>query len=143
MTSTAMITCGAERLLIDLGYAPLREITLTNGRRVDLVGLNSKGDIAVVEVKSGLADFRSDNKWQDYLIYCNSFYFAVDQNFPLGLLNDQASLPEVTGIIIADKYGGDVVRQPCARKVNAARARKMVQKMARTGALRLAEQALR
>jgi len=130
-------------LLVELGYAPLREVTLTNGRRVDLVGLNDKGDIVVVEVKSGLADFRSDDKWQDYLIYCNSFYFAVDQDFPLELLDEETSLPKVTGIIIADKYGGDIIRPPFDRKVNAARARKLVQKMARVGALRLTEQALK
>jgi len=139
MTSTDRITTGAERLLIELGYAPLREVPLTNGRRVDLIGLNRKGKLVVVEVKSGLADFRSDGKWQQYLDYCHQFYFAVDTDFPRTLLDEPTSLPDITGIIVADKYGGDIIRAATTRKVNAARAKTLVHKMARTGAMRLAQ----
>lgn len=138
MTSTERVTRGAERLLIELGYAPMREVSLTNRRRVDLVGLNKRGELAVVEVKSGISDFRTDSKWHEYLDYCHSFYFAVDSDFPRTLLDEEASLPGETGIIVADAYGGEILRQAGHRKVNAARARTLVHKMARTGALRLA-----
>jgi len=141
-TSTVSVTRGSERLLLDLGYAPLREVSLTNRRRVDLVGLNKQGRIAVVEVKSGVSDFRADSKWHEYLDYCHSFYFAVDSDFPLALLEDTSVVPEDTGIIIADDFGGEILREARERKVNAARARTLVQKMARTGALRLAEKPL-
>lgn len=139
--STDHVTKGAERLLVDLGFAPLREVSLTNGRRVDLIGLNKGGKIAVVEVKSGLADFCSDKKWQQYLPYCQTFYFAVDKAFPLERLQAAESLPEITGIIIADAYGGEILRPASERKVNAARAKTLVHKMARTGAMRLLEKA--
>lgn len=138
MTSTARVTRGAERLLIELGYAPMREVSLTNGRRVDLVGLNKRGELAVVEVKSGVSDFRSDSKWHEYLDYCHSFYFAVDCDFPRRLLDEEISFPAETGVIVADAYGGEILREAGHRKVNATKARTLVQKMARTGALRLA-----
>lgn len=139
MTSTQAVTNGAERLLIELGYAPLREVSLTNGRRADLVGLNKKGELVVVEVKSGLTDFRSDNKWQEYVAYCHRFYFAVDSDFPIHVLEEETSRPEETGIIIADQFGGEIMREAAYNKVNAARAKTLVHKMARVGALRLVE----
>lgn len=137
MTSTEAVTKGASRLLVDMGYAPLTELSLTNGRRVDIVGLSKRGKIIIVEVKSGLADFRSDAKWQEYLPYCEEFYFAVDSDFPLTVLDEETSLPEETGVIIADQYGGEILRPGAHRKVNAARAKTLLQKMARTGAMRL------
>jgi hypothetical protein len=139
MTSTMRVTRGAERLMIELGYAPLREVSLTNGRRVDLVGVNKRGEVMVVEVKSGTADFKSDGKWREYLEYCHCFYFAVDTDFPLSLLDEDGSLPDETGVIIADEFGGEIMRNAAPTKVNAARAKTLVLKMARTGAMRLAE----
>jgi len=139
MTSTQMVTKGTERLLLELGYAPLREVSLTNGRRVDLVGLNKSGKLVVAEVKSSLSDFRNDHKWREYLTYCHAFYFAVDTRFPVELLREENSLPETTGIIVADRYGGEILRQASERKMNPARAKSMVHKMARAGAMRLAE----
>ncbi|MCK0069335.1 MmcB family DNA repair protein [Kordiimonas laminariae] len=142
MTETVNITLGAERLLVELGYAPVREVVLKNNRRVDILGLNKPGGLVVVEVKSGLSDFRSDTKWQEYLDYCEEFYFAVDQHFPINVLNESTSLPDITGIIIADAYGGEVIREAASRKVNAARAKKLIQQMARTAAMRLFEKAV-
>ena len=60
-----------------LGYAALGEVTLATGRRVDAMAIDAKGEISVVEVKSSIADFRSDNKWHEYGEYCDRFYFAV------------------------------------------------------------------
>lgn len=137
MTSTADITKGACRLLVDMGYAPLTEVSLTNNRRVDIVGLSKKGALVVVEVKSGLADYRSDKKWQEYLPYSEEFYFAVDQEFPLQVLEEDSCLPSETGIIVADRYGAEIIRPAARRKVNAQRAKTFIQKMARTGAMRL------
>lgn len=137
MTATEQITIGASRLLVDMGFAPLTELSLTNNRRVDIVGLSKSGRLVIVEVKSGLADFRTDQKWHEYLPYCEEFYFAVDENFPLEVFDEDTSLPDETGIIIADKFGGEVIRTPLKRKVNAKRAKTLIEKMARTGALRL------
>lgn len=137
MTSTERITRGACRLLVELGYAPLPEVLLTNKRRVDIVGLNKKGHLIIVEVKSCLSDFRSDQKWPEYLSYCDEFYFAVDKDFPRSVLEGEQGLLSGAGIIIADQFGGEIVREACVHKVNAKRAKTLVQKMARTGALRL------
>ena len=54
--TTLTVTRGAARLLVDLGYAPLAEVTLPNGRRADLMALGPKGDVLIVEdiVDSGL-----------------------------------------------------------------------------------------
>ena len=56
---TANVTRGAARLLVDLGYAPLAEVTLPNGRRADLMAVSRKGELAIIEVKSGIEDYRA------------------------------------------------------------------------------------
>ena len=68
---------GVGRLLTHLGYDSLTEFTLRSGRRADLAGIDRKGRIAIVEIKSSVADFRADQKWPEYLDYCDLFYFAV------------------------------------------------------------------
>ena len=75
--TTAAVTRGAGRLLTALGYAPLAEVTLPNGRRADLMALGRRGELFIVEVKSSLEDFRTDLKWHEYQPYCDAFAFAV------------------------------------------------------------------
>ena len=70
--TTATVTRGAARFLTALGYAPLTEVTLPNGRRADLMALGPKGEIFIVEVKSGVEDFRVDLKWPEYRPYCDA-----------------------------------------------------------------------
>lgn len=101
--TTGAVTRGAARLLADLGYAPLFEVGLPNGRRADIMALGPKGEIAIVEVKSCIEDYRVDAKWGDYLPYCDLFYFAVAPEFP------QHVLCEGPGLIVADAFGGAVV----------------------------------
>jgi hypothetical protein len=84
--TTASVTRGAARLLTALGYAPLAEVTLPNGRRADLMALGPKGQIFIVEVKSCVDDFRVDQKWQEYEPYCDAFAFAVAPEFPRDVL---------------------------------------------------------
>src|SRR5665213_3186433 len=85
--TTGAVTRGAARLLADMGYAPLLEVCLPNGRRADIMALGPKGDILICEVKSCLEDYRVDIKWGDYLPYCDRFYFAVAPEFPLSLIH--------------------------------------------------------
>ncbi|HKT54606.1 MAG TPA: DNA repair putative endonuclease MmcB, partial [Caulobacteraceae bacterium] len=54
--TTGQVTRGAARLLLDLGHAPLAEVGLPNGRRADLMALGPRGEITIVEVKSGPQD---------------------------------------------------------------------------------------
>jgi hypothetical protein len=103
---TSAVTRGAARLFVALGYAPLLEVGLPNGRRADIMAIGPRGQIAVAEVKSSLEDFRADQKWGDYLPFCDAFYFAVAPEFP------QSVLPAGPGLIVADAFDGAVVRPP-------------------------------
>ena len=122
---------GAARRLIDEGHAVLAELPLGNGRRADLVTIDHAAAITIVEVKSGRADFLADRKWQAYLGFCNRFYFAVDRDFPLALL------PETEGLIIADRFAGEIVREAPLRPLAAARRKAMLLRFARLAAARL------
>jgi len=103
--TTGAVTRGAARLLMALGYAPLLEVCLPNGRRADIMALGPRGQIAVVEVKSGPEDFRTDRKWGEYLAYCDAFFFAVAPEFPREIL------PQEPGLIVADAFDGAVLRE--------------------------------
>lgn len=102
---------------------------------MDVMALGPKGEVWVVECKSSRADFQSDHKWQGYLEWCDRFFWAVDGDFPTDLL------PNETGLILADAYDAEIVRMGPENKLAAARRKVMVQKFARTAAMRL--QALR
>ena len=97
---------GAVRLLEALGHGTLTEFPLKSGRRADILSLGSKGEIWIVEVKSGVPDFRSDHKWQDYLEWCDRFFFAVGPTFPTHIL------PTDAGLLIADEYDAVLEREP-------------------------------
>ena len=103
--TTLGITRGVARLMADMGYAPLLEVGLPNGRRADVMALGRKGDIVICEVKSGIDDYRVDRKWPEYEPFCDAFFFAVGPEFPEGIL------PDGPGMIVADGFGGAVVRQ--------------------------------
>ena len=125
------ISRGIQRLLVNLGYRALTEFTLKNNRRADVIALNKQGRIIIVEVKSSAADFRSDSKWSEYLEFCDRFYFAVNTDFP------QEILPADQGMIIADRYGGEILREAEDRKVNGTRRKTLTLNFARSAAQRL------
>jgi hypothetical protein len=130
--TTASVTRGAARLLTALGYAPLAEVTLPNGRRADLMALGPKGQIFIVEVKSGIEDFRTDLKWGEYGPYCDAFAFAVAPEFPRDIL------PDEPGLIVADGFGGAVLREAPAAPLAGARRKALTLAFARLAALRAA-----
>src|SRR5919206_695174 len=113
--TTIQVTRGAARLLANLGYAPLAEVTLPNGRRADLMALGPKGQIFIVEVKSGVEDFRTDQKWHEYQPYCDAFAFAVSPDFPREIL------PDEPGLIVADGFGGALIREAPSEALAGAR----------------------
>ena len=121
---------GTARLLLDLGITAIAEFTLPCGRRADLAGLGPKGEMVIVEGKSGVQDFRTDEKWPDYFAWCDRFYFAVSDRFPAEML------PEQTGLIIADGFGGAVVRESPVAKLAPARRKALTLKFARNAAER-------
>ena len=128
--TTQVVTRGAARLLVALDYAPVAEVCLPNGRRADLMALGPKGDIVIVEVKSGPQDYLADRKWGEYLPYCDAFYFAVAPEFPQDLIGEDC------GLIIADGFGGAVVRDAPSAPLAPARRKALTLAFARLGALR-------
>ena len=127
---TTGVTRGAARVVMALGYAPLLEVVLPNGRRADIMALSSRGRLAIVEVKSGLDDFRADHKWGDYLPFCDQFYFAVAPEFPM------AVLPAEPGLIVADNFDGAVTRESPESLLAPARRKALTLAFARLAALR-------
>lgn len=122
---------GTVRLFSEMGLSAVVEMPLRSGRRVDVMAIARDGRITVVEVKSSPADFRSDNKWPEYLDYCDYFYFAVPVGFPVELL------PEHTGLIVADRYDATIVRPASEQAMNGARRRNVTLRFARAAAERL------
>lgn len=122
---------GVARALSARGFATLTEFLLLNGRRVDVVGVNGSGQTIIVEIKSCIADYRNDQKWAEYLEYCDSFYFAVPPEFP------QEILPDDCGLMVADDYGAEVIREAPAQVMNGSRRRAQTLRLALTAMLRL------
>ncbi|MBI4724113.1 MAG: MmcB family DNA repair protein, partial [Rhodomicrobium sp.] len=122
---------GAMRLLESMGHGALTEFPLKSGRRADILSLGAKGEIWIVEVKSGTADFRSDHKWQDYIEWCDRFFFAVGPTFPAGIL------PENAGLLIADEYEAILVREPDPAPLMTARRKALTLRFAHIAARRL------
>ena len=121
-------SCGSE--VVAAGHAPLAEVTLPNGRRADLMAVSRKGELAIIEVKSGIEDYRVDRKWHEYLPYCDRFAFAVAPEFP------QHILPEEPGLIVCDGFGGAVLREAPATPLAPARRKALTIAFARLAAMR-------
>jgi len=130
-TGAADILRGVARALSEADQAVLPEVPLANGRRADLLALDRSGRLTLVEIKSCRADFVADRKWQSYLDYCDRFYFAVAAGFPLDLL------PADEGLILADRFAGEIVREAPLRSLSAARRKAMLIRFARASAARL------
>jgi hypothetical protein len=122
---------GVTRLFADLGIAALVELPLANGRRVDVIGLGRDGGVHVVELKSCRTDFLTDRKWPEYLDFADHFYFGVAADFPRELL------PETEGLILADRFGAEIVRPAAHRQLPAARRKALTLRFARAAAGRL------
>jgi len=126
---------GVARAMRALDFVTVEELVPTPGLRVDVMALGPKGEVWVIECKSGLADYRTDQKWHNYLEWCDRFFWAVGSDFPTAIL------PPETGLILADAYYAEIVRMGPETPLSGARRKVTVQKFARHAALRL--QALR
>ena len=118
-------------MLSSLNYASIVEFVLPNGRRADICAASRDGEILIVEVKSSIEDFRSDQKWPEYCDFCDRFYFAVNADFPQDLV------PGNVGLIIADRFGAEIVREGACERLAAARRKALTLRLARAAAMRL------
>jgi len=122
---------GTARLLRALGFACISELALPSGRRADLVAINDRGEIWIVEIKSSLEDLRADQKWPEYRSHCDRLFFAFMQDLPCGIF------PEETGLIIADAYGAHLERPAPEHRLPAATRKSMTVRFAITAAQRM------
>lgn len=125
-----LLARGVCRHLLSHDFVTVEELVPASGLRVDVMALGPKGEIWVIECKSSRADFQTDRKWQNYLEWCDRYFWAVDEAFPTDLL------PDDTGLIIADAYDADIIRMGPEAKLPPARRKVMTQKFARHAALR-------
>lgn len=126
-----ILSQGVCRGLLALGLAPLTEMPLASGQRMDVCALSAEGEVWCVEVKSSRADFLADAKWRGYLAWCDRFFFAVPEGFP------DALLPAEHGLIRADAWDAAVLRPAPLARLASARRRALTLRFARLAAARL------
>ena len=125
------ITRGVMRHFGQIGLSSLSEFSPVKGLRVDIIALGLLDEIWIVECKSSQNDFKSDKKWQNYLDWCDRYFWAVDGKFPIDIL------PSDTGLIIADAYDASILREAPLNKLSAARRKKVTKLIARSACNRL------
>jgi hypothetical protein len=132
MTNAAEVARGVSRLLIQDGFSPILEFTLANGRRLDVAALGPDGTVVGVEIKVAIGDLKGDRKWPEYLEFCELFYFAIPPEFP------DEFVPPGTGLIVADRYDGAIVRPSPVAAIHASRRKAVTLRFAKVAAERLA-----
>jgi hypothetical protein len=133
MSATAAdVARGTSRLLIQEGFSPILEFALANGRRLDVAALGPDGTMLGVEIKVALNDLKGDQKWPEYLEFCELFYFAIPPDFP------DEHVPAGTGLIVADRYGGAIVRPSPRTLLHSSRRKAVTLSFAKVAAERLA-----
>ncbi|WP_235901212.1 MmcB family DNA repair protein [Pontixanthobacter aquaemixtae] len=109
----------------------LPEMPLRNNRRADLMGIDAKGQVVIVEIKVSRADLLGDNKWPDYLDFCDRFYWGLPPELDRSPLETEAFLPETCGVIVADGYDAEIVRPAPSHPLAAARRKVEIERLAR------------
>ena len=126
------ICAAAIRYFTERGYACLAEFTLKTNRRPDITCLGKNGEIIMVEIKSSVADFKSDHKWHEYAEWADELYFAVGNEFPVEILPDDTRC----GVIITDGFDCYILREAPVKKLAGARRNHLIKRLARTAMLR-------
>jgi hypothetical protein len=129
---------GVTRLFFRADMFAICEAPLPNGRRADMLAIDAKGQLTIVEIKVSRADLMGDGKWGDYLDYCDFFYWAVPAGFALEPFEGDSHGPDCAGLIVADRYDAEIVREAPCRPLAAARRKAETLRFARRAARRLA-----
>lgn len=130
---------GVTRLFCRHNLFAMCEVPLPNGRRADLMAIGPKGELTIVEIKVSKADLLGDQKWTDYLDYCDRFFWAVP-HLLAPVLDEARFLPDAAGLLIADRYDAAVAREPATRPLAPARRKAETLRFARRAARRLSAQ---
>jgi hypothetical protein len=110
----------------------LTEMPLRNGRRADLMGIDAKGQVVIVEIKTARGDLLGDAKWPDYLDFCDRFYWGLPPELDRACLEGGEFRPDCCGVIVADEYDAEIVRPAPSQPLAAARRKVEVERLART-----------
>lgn len=113
------------------------EVALPNGRRADLMGIDSRGGIVIVEIKVSRTDLLGDAKWGQYLEHCDRFYWGLCPALDASLASTDAFLPDMTGLIVADAYDAEIIRPAATRPLAPARRKSETQRLAALALRRL------
>jgi hypothetical protein len=122
---------GTQRLLAAHDLFALPEVTLSSGRRADLLAVSRSGEIWIIEIKSSKEDLRADSKWPEYRLFCDRLFFATSPDV------DETLFPADAGFIVADPHGGAMIREAPLHSLPAATRKALLTRVARLGAARL------
>lgn len=128
---------GVCRMFLRHDLVAMAEVPLDGGRRADLMAIDARGCLVIVEIKVSRADLLGDGKWQDYLPHCDRFFWAVPEGFDWSPLTGDAFLPDRTGVIVADRYDAAILREARTEPLAAATRRKCTLAFARRAARRV------
>lgn len=81
-------------------YILFKEVHVHEHYRVDLLNLSWDDSVQIIELKSCREDFLADHKWENYLNYCNKFWFMCPKNVIL-----PEELPKNIGLIWVNDAG--------------------------------------
>jgi len=129
--SVAHVTRGVARFLRSLDRSALTEVVLASNRRADILSVGPTGEIWIIETKSSVEDFRTDRKWPDYRLHCDRLFFAADETVPFDIF------PEDAGFILADGYGGAILREAPHHPLAGARRKEILVRTARIASNRM------
>ncbi|WP_427966280.1 MmcB family DNA repair protein [Altererythrobacter sp.] len=127
----AAVARGIGRLFARNDIWCLPEMPLRNGRRADLMGVDAKGQIVIVEIKVARSDLLGDGKWPDYLEFCDRFYWGLPPHLDRSPLETEAYRPDCCGLVVADGYDAEILRPAPLRPLNAARRKTEMERLAR------------
>jgi hypothetical protein len=135
----ADVARGVTRLFCRQDLFAICEVPLPNGRRADMMAIDGKGALTIVEIKVAKADLLGDAKWTDYLEYCDRFFWAVPPVLA-SICDGERFLPNEAGLIVADRYDAVLVRNAAHRPLAPARRKAELLRFARRAARRLSVQ---
>lgn len=133
----ADVVRGVTRMLLRHDIVALAEVPLDGGRRADLMAIDARGQLVIVEIKVSRADLLGDGKWTDYLGHCDRFYWAVPEGFDTRPLDGEAFLPERSGVIVADRYDAAILREASTVPMPAASRKRCTLALARRASRRV------
>ena len=131
------VTRGICRLFARNDIWALSEMPLRNGRRADIMGVDPKGRIVIVEIKTARGDLLGDGKWPDYLEFCDRFYWGLPPELDRACLDRADFRPDCCGVIVGDEYDAEIVRAAPSHPLATARRKAEVERLARTALRRL------